>query len=59
MKAGNFEACKTLIECGAQVDLNRGELMKEDEQEEAEEEEYENIHEKYFMEAFMNCMTPL
>ena len=27
--------------------------------EDDEEEEYESIQEKYFMEAFKNCMTPL
>ena len=60
VKVGNFEVVKTLVECGAQVDLNRGELMKEDEQEEGvTEDEYDSVHERYFMEAFMNCMTPL
>ena len=59
VKTGNFEAVKALIECGAQIDLNRGELMKEDEQEEGENEEFDSVHEKCFMEAFMNCMTPL
>ena len=33
--------------------------MKEDEQEEGENEVYDSVHEKRFMEAFMNCMTPL
>lgn len=33
--------------------------MKEDEQEEGENEVYDSVHEKCFMEAFMNCMTPL
>ena len=43
---------------GAQVDLNKGELVKEEEQHENEDES-ESIQEKCFMDAFMNCMTPL
>lgn len=43
---------------GAVVDLNKGELVKEEDQNN-EEEEYDSIQEKCFMEAFMNCMTPL
>ena len=58
VKNGNFEAVKTLIEMGAAVDLTQGELVKESEQNE-EEDESESIQEKCFMEAFMNCMTPL
>ena len=44
---------------GASVDLNNGELVKEEEQQETNDEEYESVQEKCFMEAFMNCMTPL
>lgn len=46
---------------GAHVDLNQGELVKENEQqdENEEEDEEESILEKCFMEAFMNCSTPL
>ena len=43
---------------GAAVDLTQGELVKESEQNE-EDDESESIQEKCFMEAFMNCMTPL
>ncbi len=60
VKANNFKAVKTLVEMGAQVDLNNGELVKENEQNETyDNEEYDSIQEKCFMEAFMNCMTPL
>ena len=58
VKNGNFGAAKTLIEMGADVDLHKGELVKEEDDNE-DEEEFENIQEKYFMEAFINCMTPL
>ena len=44
---------------GASVDLNNGELVKEEEQSEATDEDYESVSEKCFMEAFMNCLTPL
>lgn len=46
---------------GAVVDLNKGELVKEDEQQDENEEDDEEstILEKCFMEAFMNCSTPL
>lgn len=44
---------------GASVDLNNGELVKEEEQAEATDEDYESVSEKCFMEAFMNCITPL
>ena len=44
---------------GASVDLNNGELVKEDEQAEATDEDYDSVSEKCFMEAFMNCQTPL
>jgi hypothetical protein len=46
-----------LISAGAKVDLNNGELVKPDE--DSKEEEEESLQEKYFMEAFKNCMTPL
>lgn len=44
---------------GAQVDLNDGELVKEEEQMQTRDDEYDSVQEKCFMEAFMNCMTPL
>ena len=59
VKSGNFAAIRTLVEMGASVDLNNGELVKEDEQAEATDEDYESVQEKCFMEAFMNCVTPL
>lgn len=43
---------------GASVDLNKGELVKEEEQND-DDDECESVQEKCFMEAFMNCMTPL
>ena len=45
VKGGNFAAVKTLIEMGATVDLNNGELVKEDEQAESSNEEYESVQE--------------
>jgi ankyrin repeat protein len=44
---------------GAYVDLHNGELVKEEEQVESKDEDFDSIQEKCFMEAFMNCMTPL
>ena len=35
VKSGNFPAVRALVEMGADIDLNRGELVKEDEQAEA------------------------
>jgi ankyrin repeat protein len=56
-RSGSFEAVKALIEAGAALDLNNGELVKpEDDQ---EDEEYDSMEEQYFLEAFKNCMTPL
>lgn len=59
VKSGNLAAIKSLVEIGASVDLNNGELVKEDDQSDANDEDYESVQEKCFMEAFMNCMTPL
>ena len=42
---------------GAKVDLNGGEIVKPDDQE--IDAEYENVTEQCFMEAYMQCMTPL
>ena len=44
---------------GASVDLTNGELVKEEDQNEAAEQQFDSVQEKCFMEAFMNCMTPL
>ena len=35
VKSGNFPAVRALVEMGADIDLNRGELVKEDEQADA------------------------
>lgn len=50
-----------VTEGGTQVDMNGGEMIK-DESEEGlgiNEEEFESAEEKNFMEAYKNCMTPL
>lgn len=57
-REGNLEAVKALIAAGARVDLNNGELVKPEE-DISESNEDESLQEKYFMEAFKNCMTPL
>ncbi len=44
-------------EADAKVDLSGNEMVKEDEMQ--DEEEYDSLEEKYFMEAFKNAMTPL
>lgn len=57
-REGNVEVVKTLVDkCGAEVDLNAGELFKD----EADEigSNYESLQEKFFMDAYKNCMTPL
>jgi len=46
-----------LVEAGARVDLNNGELVKPEEDQ--QETEGQSLQEKYYMEAFKNCMTPL
>ena len=56
-KENNFEAVKLLVEMGAKVDLNGGEIVKPEDQE--IEQEYESVYEQCFMEAYMQCMTPL
>jgi hypothetical protein len=45
-----------LIEAGAIADLHNGELVKA---EEDGNDDAESLDEKYFIEAFKNCMTPL
>ncbi len=55
MREGNLENIKVLVEdAGARVDLTGNENKEED-----EEEEYDSLEEKYFMEAYRNAMTPL
>ena len=39
VKSGNFESVKTLVQMGAHVDLNQGELVKENEQLAEQEEQ--------------------
>ena len=46
-----------MIQTNADPDLQNGEMVKPDEEE--DDEEYESLQERYFMEAFKNCMTPL
>lgn len=61
---------KVLIEFGeSEVDLNGGEMVKDEtpedgqgpnnHQEGEEEDQYDSVEEKNFMEAYKNCMTPL
>jgi len=59
VREGCLETVKILVEAGAKGDLNSGELVKDEEGEEADDEEFDSLEEKYFMEAFKNCMTPL
>mmetsp|Transcript_37597 Transcript_37597/g.57604 ORF Transcript_37597/g.57604 Transcript_37597/m.57604 type:complete len:378 (-) Transcript_37597:385-1518(-) len=57
-REGHFEIIKFMIEeCDCRVDLTGGELFKEDYDE--AEERYDSLEEKFFMEAYKNCMTPL
>ena len=62
VREGNMELIRILIEEGeADSDMNGGEMIKDDSEEglAMQEEEYESEHEKYFVEAYKNCMTPL
>jgi ankyrin repeat protein len=60
VREGCLETVKVLVEAGAKADLNSGELVKTEEgAEEDDEDEFDSLEEKYFMEAFKNCMTPL
>ena len=57
VREGNFDNIKVLVEeAGAKVDLT-GHENKDNEDE--QEEEYDSLEEKYFMEAYRNAMTPL
>lgn len=63
VREGNMELIRVLVEFGgADPDLNGGELLKDDSEEgqnAANEEDYESIEEKNFMDAYKNSMTPL
>ena len=43
VQKGNFQAVKTLVEMGASVDLNNGELVKEEDQNDANDQEFDSI----------------
>ena len=57
VKERNMAAVKLLLEMGAKPDLNNGEIVKPEDQ--SIDEEYESVHEQCFIEAYMQCMTPL
>ena len=57
-REGNIEVVKVLVEhCGARPDLTQGELFKEEYED--LEGNYQSLEEKFFMDAYKNCMTPL
>lgn len=59
-RQGSDFAIKLLHMAGAKPDLNKGELVKpDDDLPESDGDEEQPLSEKYFMEAFKNCMTPL
>jgi len=58
-REGNLGAVKTLLEAGGNPNLNNGELVKQEDEDPQAESEHESLEERYFMEAFKNCMTPL
>ena len=47
-----------MLDAGAKPDLNNGELVKPEDDRD-EDEDSDSMQEKYFMEAFKNCATPL
>jgi ankyrin repeat protein len=60
VREGCIDTVKILVEAGAKADLNSGELVKVEEgAEDEDDDEFDSLEEKYFMEAFKNCMTPL
>eukprot|EP00347_Sterkiella_histriomuscorum_P001332 403372439 len=63
VREGNMENIQILVEeAGAKVDLTGGEVHKDTDdngQGNQEEEEYDSLEEKYFMEAYKNATTPL
>jgi len=44
-------------QCDARLDLTQGELFKEEYDD--GETQYDSLQEKFFMDAYKNCMTPL
>jgi ankyrin repeat protein len=58
-REGNLGAVKTLLEAGGNPNLNNGELVKQEDEDPQAESEHESLEERYFMEAFKHCMTPL
>ena len=46
-----------MVAAGADPDLNSGELVKQEDDQ--EDEEFDSLEEQYFLEAFKNCMIPL
>jgi hypothetical protein len=57
-----MEHIRILIEEGeADADMNGGEMIKDDSEENQamQEDEFESTEEKNFVEAYKNCMTPL
>ena len=58
VREGHIAVVKAMVEeCGAKVDLTQGELYKEELEEQPET--YASLEEKFFMDAYKNCMTPL
>ena len=57
-RQGSLPAIEALKDAGALADHNSGELVKPDD-DIGDDDEAESLQEKYFMEAFKNCMTPL
>lgn len=56
-REGNLEVVKCLVEdCQAKVDLTQGELVKEEYDGDGQ---YDSLEEKFFVDAYKNCMTPL
>jgi len=57
-REGNLEVVKALVEqCDARLDLTQGELFREEYEDEPMQ--FESLQEKFFMDAYQNCMTPL
>ena len=62
VREGNMELIRILVEEGdADVDMNGGEMIKDDSDEgiAMQEKDFDSEHEKNFVEAYKNCMTPL
>lgn len=57
-REGSMALVKCLVdECKAKVDLTQGELVKDDYDD--HEGQFDSLEEKFFVEAYKNCMTPL